>query len=71
MGGAGIVGCVSRMRVGCPQKGSVRFLFTSRKNYVLNGLYRACRLRNGCARMLGKYTSIVWDQVGTCRLLAS
>jgi hypothetical protein len=41
LGGAGIVRCcVSRMKVGCSQKGSVRFLFTWRKNYGLNGLYQ-------------------------------
>ena len=40
LGGAGIVrSCVSRMRVGCSQKGSVQFLFTWRKNYGLNSLY--------------------------------
>jgi hypothetical protein len=38
--GIWVVLVLSDVRVGCPLKGSVRFLFTWRKNYGLNGLYQ-------------------------------
>jgi hypothetical protein len=72
LGGAGIARCcVSRMRVGCSQKGTIPFYLEENYNIAERLVPSVCRSRNGCARMLGKYTPIVWDQVGIYRLLAS
>jgi hypothetical protein len=69
--GAGIVRCrVSRMRVGCSQKGSVRFLFTWRKNYALNSLYQLLADKETAVHECRETMSIS-IVLGICRLPAS